>query len=626
MGKENEKSNSDSPELTLFEDFEQNDDTEKASEKKQIIEPLKEIQDDSIDPARENIADLIEEPSGAGADSPSGKSEEIEEIDPIEAEVEISADAVEAQVDDEPVQFDSPDDTYGENSDSAAESPDDFGGKNLEIPVEEIGDDGPSNDGEIAKIENHRDKNEETAASDGKNEKYVMGLDDDDIDNDAPNKQILPPAESKKKSATEKSESKRHKEDSQENKTLQHKAKNRKTEKAPIRRGSFPKVIGLALLAAVITVVVIYMNPSLLGLKKASTNAPPEAIKTTEPVQPTQKQVYVPEPPSEDEVYASRLEDADRLRDELLKKKDEIYNLKATLQNGIAELEDQTVQEVRKAGITTFAQALKNKCIELNLRTIQRRQNYIRELEKPAYWTRRGSEELLYLKRKAQIDLQVKEIAAGIDLDKHMRHISAAIQKFQPSAEKLAIEPQSADLPPLETIWSQIINHLDKNGQSHSKSSDKEIVEEICSGYFNRIAKLTSISKQAAKCLSKMNGSELFLNGVTEISPAEAKHLFQWPGNWICLNGVKELAPAVAEHLFKWKGTWISLNGLTEFPPGLAKYLMKWNGKQLELMGLKYDSENADKKALKYLALWETTGGKLYVTDDVRKVMQRVMM
>jgi hypothetical protein len=64
---------------------------------------------------------------------------------------------------------------------------------------------------------------------------------------------------------------------------------------------------------------------------------------------------------------------------------------------------------------------------------------------------------------------------------------------------------------------------------------------------------------------------------------------------------------------------------LTEFPPELAVYLMEWKGDQLELMGLKYEKSKPDRKALKYLALWETMGGKLFVSDGVRKEMDRVM-
>jgi hypothetical protein len=43
-------------------------------------------------------------------------------------------------------------------------------------------------------------------------------------------------------------------------------------------------------------------------------------------------------------------------------------------------------------------------------------------------------------------------------------------------------------------------------------------------------------------------------------------------------------------------------------------------------MGLDYNSKDADKNGLKYLALWETMGGKLFIPDDVRKKMKRLMM
>ena len=52
---------------------------------------------------------------------------------------------------------------------------------------------------------------------------------------------------------------------------------------------------------------------------------------------------------------------------------------------------------------------------------------------------------------------------------------------------------------------------------------------------------------------------------------------------------------------------------------------MEWKGNQLELMGLNYHKKKPDQKALKYLALWETMGGKLFVSEGVRKEMERVM-
>ena len=238
-------------------------------------------------------------------------------------------------------------------------------------------------------------------------------------------------------------------------------------------------------------------------------------------------------------------------------------------------------------------------------------------------WLKQGREELLYLQRKAEFDLQLIDIAGGIDMDRHMRHIDAAIEKYRLSAEILAVDRENTELPPLAAIWDQIKN---KAGKVLPNNADEEIMKEICSENYERTTELTRMSAAAAQCLSKMNGSDLFLNGLTSLSPAAAEYLFQWRGSWICINGVKELSPAAAQYLFKWKGSWISLNGLAEFPPELATYLMEWEGKQIELMGLRYNKRNADQKALKYLALWETMGGKLFVSDDVRKEIERVMM
>jgi hypothetical protein len=223
------------------------------------------------------------------------------------------------------------------------------------------------------------------------------------------------------------------------------------------------------------------------------------------------------------------------------------------------------------------------------------------------------------------------EIAGGIDLKKHMRHIDAAIQKYRPSPDKIAVDPQQVKAPSLEKIWQQISRKEQADGNREKKTQlalnpkDKRIINQICSGNFTRIAELTNISSTAARCLARMKGSDLFLNGLMTLSPDTAQQLFQWQGNWICLNGVKNLSPATAQYLFGWKGNWISLNGLSDFPPELAELLLKWDGQQLELMGLKYNKTEASQKTLKYLALWETTGGKLFVTDKIRQKMESLM-
>jgi len=386
-------------------------------------------------------------------------------------------------------------------------------------------------------------------------------------------------------------------------------------------------IIGLTLLLMSFAGGVICMNPALLGYKKETE---PVSLKTKEPplrVVPVSKQVEPTKPLTKNDIYLAKIREAGLLRDELLAKEEEIYQLKQYYQDGITDLTAQINHELQEGDIVSYTEALKNRRIELNLRTIQRRRFYIERLEEPIRWIKQGREELLYLKRKAEFDLNLIDIAGGIDMDRHMRHIDAAIQKYRPSAEKLVIRREHADPTPLETVWGQQIKgQKKKTDQRLPNGMDKEITKEICSGNYDRTAELTSMSAVTARCLAKKPGSDLFLNGLTALSPTAAENLFQWPGSWICINGIKELSPAAAQHLFKWEGSWISLNGLTEFAPELAAYLMEWEGNQLELMGLRYNKRNADQKTLKYLALWEAMGGKLFIADDVRQEIERVMM
>ena len=390
-------------------------------------------------------------------------------------------------------------------------------------------------------------------------------------------------------------------------------------------------IISGTLIALIIAGFVLYYNPSWIGLTKAQNPTTPSSTKAIETVAPIVQPVTIPSAPDRREQCLAKIEEAVRLRNLLLEKNEEIYELDLHYRKGIAELEEATYQELQQAGTISYAAAMKNKRIELNLLTIQRRLAYISGLIKPAFWLNSGSEELFYLVRKAQLEMQLTDIAGGIDLKKHMRHIDAAIQKYRPSLDKIDVDTQQAKVQPLEQIWEQVSKKEPGGGNKEKKThsaltpKDKRIINQICSGNFARIAELTRISSTAARCLARMQGPDLFLNGLMTLSPEAAQQLFQWQGNWICLNGVKNLSPVAAQYLFRWKGNWISLNGLSDFPPELAELLLQWEGRQLELMGLKYSNNEATQKTLKYLALWETTGGKLFVTDKIRQKIESLM-
>jgi len=332
-----------------------------------------------------------------------------------------------------------------------------------------------------------------------------------------------------------------------------------------------------------------------------------------------QKKMIKPLTPKSSSIYDAKIEEVTALRDRLLLKQEEVMQLKKQYQEGIEELEKEISDELQKGESNTFLQAMENNSIAFKLRTIQRRQAYIQQLEKPSKWIYQACEELLYIKRRTLMDLQVAEIAGGIDMNKHVRHINAAVRKYQPAADKLAPEMTNAQLEPLEAIWQRIQEKTQQYAPVRAQSKNQIISEQICTGNFNRLTELSEISDETARCITEMHASDLFLNGLSEISPGAAKQLFHWKGSWICLNGVRALSPRAAHYLFQWDGNWISLNGLAEFPAEIGEILLQWDGRQLELMGLQYLEEFPARIALEYLARWESAGGKLFVPQSVRK-------
>jgi len=407
-------------------------------------------------------------------------------------------------------------------------------------------------------------------------------------------------------------------------KTLANKPKHQIQKKGIANSSAFTKKwVGLVLFCIVVVAIFLVSRPSLIGPRNALNSNVTESLQATATEPALQKPVQPPEPPSKLQLCGRLLDEIAGLRNELAEKKAEIDELKLTYQSGIADMEEQIAATMQRDGIQTYAQARENKRIELSLRMIQRRESYIQKLEKPEKWINVGSEALLYLKRKTEFELQLLDIAEGIDLDKHMRHLDAALQKYRPSADKLSVDAVEENLRPMEAIWERVMHQKETAVESSATLADKAVFEEICSGKLERMGEISTLSIEAAKCIAELSDGSLFLNGLKRITPAAAKYLFRWRGSWICLNGLKELSPEVARHLFQWDGDWISLNGLVELPPEQARYLLAWKGSQIELMGLNLNQKRVHQRTLKYLAQWEAAGGKLFVPDDLKKEIHR---
>jgi len=345
--------------------------------------------------------------------------------------------------------------------------------------------------------------------------------------------------------------------------------------------------------------------------------------KTTQPETTSQVEI------SEHTAFGldDKLEEITRLRNELLKKQEEIRALKLYYLNKITEVKEEILNEKRAKGVTTFQKALKNKRIELGLQTIRRRHLYVNKLNRPLEQLYGGSEELLYIERLAGIQIQMAPVVNGIDMDNLRKHMDTVIQKESSEVDSLSIDTRETSAPSLEEIWKEIIHEEklrekpERNGQkgekaekekTHSQRQDKmnmEIWQEICVGNLSRKYELTKLSLNAARCLSQWEGKDLFLNGITELPGSIAGQLSQWEGEWICLNGLTGLSPEAAESLSRWRGNRLSLNGLIELTPREARHLSQWRGKEIEVVGLAKISPGADK----YLTAWKKAGGKIYI-------------
>ena len=396
------------------------------------------------------------------------------------------------------------------------------------------------------------------------------------------------------------------------------------TTATPVRKNSVLKVaVSAILIIAAFSGFFFFGNKS--KIKSSSQKALNTPVKQKiSPKRHKKSEINKPATPIISSIYTAKIEEITALRDRLLFKQEEIMHLKKHYQDGVEELENEISDELQKKETNTFLQAMADDAIAFTLRTIQRRQAYIQQLEGPERWIHQACEELLYIKRRTMMDLQVAEIAGGIDMNKHVRHINAAVRKYQPTADKLALDMRNSQLAPLETIWSRIQNKTQLYASVRAHSQNRIISEQICAGNFNRLSELSEISAETAKCINEMRASDLFLNSLAEISPAAARQLFQWKGSWVCLNGVRALSPRAARYLFQWDGSCISLNGLTEFPAEIGEILLHWDGRQLELMGLQYTEDFSARIALEYLARWERDGGKLFVPHSVRRKLDEM--
>lgn len=381
------------------------------------------------------------------------------------------------------------------------------------------------------------------------------------------------------------------------------------------RRFSRPAWVLLVLGAVMGAGVWLAARPPQQASSRVAPPSPAESAIREEGKPPAAAAASSPSAVEDSNGWAVQLREVDDLRRLLYAKKEAILRVKQEHEYGILELEEETQGLLKQARIDSPALARKHHEIDLLLQTIQRRLRYRAALDAPLQWLEAASEELLYLKRRASIDLLVAEAAEGIDMQLHSSAIDLALQKYQPDPPRLSIHPGSVAVPSLDAIAKRLMEQTRRMAPDPAGDRNQQITAEVCSGNLTAAGELTRLSLRAARCLAESGAKQLFLNRLTELTPLAARKLSEWPGEWLCLNGLAGLDADAARHLFAWPGAWISLNGIGELSAGAGPHVAGWRGRQLELMGLH------SPLAAEHLLQWEAAGGRLFVSDRLRRAI-----
>jgi hypothetical protein len=305
----------------------------------------------------------------------------------------------------------------------------------------------------------------------------------------------------------------------------------------------------------------------------------------------------------------------DRLRSEVIEKQNEIDELRTYYQAGIdAEIQG-VVETIRQAdnGILTFKEAMTEPRINLALNAIQRRDTYIKKLKSPVDDLFQYSEELLYLSRKAQLLALMAAKTSDIDIDGFIQQADETSSAHRIALAQLNIDNVTASEQPLKSIWQDIAKKFPvtpvKPEKNHSttKTDNAALWKSVCDGDFSRKHELTELSTEAARCLAKYKGKDLFLNAVTHLSAEAARGLAAWEGDWLGLNGLKDLTPEAAAHLARWRGKGLSLNGLSRLSPRVVAILSEWQGDQIEMVNVKH------------MAHWENPKTRLFLSENLKR-------
>jgi hypothetical protein len=151
-----------------------------------------------------------------------------------------------------------------------------------------------------------------------------------------------------------------------------------------------------------------------------------------------------------------KLEELVELRQKLAVKKDEINKLIKEYSASIKLLEDEIRTEKRNKRINSYAEAKDNQRISYDLALIQRKTAYITKLEEVLPKLDSGGNELEFLQRQTEDDIQMEKVLGEKEIEKLAEKIEETIAKYLPEAGELAISVDESKMQSPQQIWERI--------------------------------------------------------------------------------------------------------------------------------------------------------------------------
>lgn len=192
----------------------------------------------------------------------------------------------------------------------------------------------------------------------------------------------------------------------------------------------------------------------------------------------------------QESVLQKRFDELSDLNDKLVEKRTEVLNLHQKFVDEIEGLESEIMTIANSQVGITYQEALENSRIRYNLKLLQQKKAYIKKLAEFHSRLMYGSEEVLFLTRKTESDLDICKVMNEEEINNLIKQIDQAINNYLPYADKLVINVDPSETETAENILRNI---------AQRKSGETEILKKIIAkekyGNNYRIARLIKNGK-----------------------------------------------------------------------------------------------------------------------------------